>query len=530
MNKLILALALLLAIPAVSAVNFTTAVGGNITELNITVRQITANWQGFTGQVTFSTAVTTPGNVTATGSLVNGTNILFNVPPNTISATGFIIFSNASGAIVNLTAGNLTLLDSLVGAGDDSATNTFTQTSTFTVLGSTITGVPTTFTNVNNQSQNVTFREGYFNDAFGNLVFVVAIESDATGFDAATKDYQAILAAPNFSSVLYFLFSDLTTTQAAPPTAAGGGGGGIYQCTQRWACEPWTPCGPLNLKYRNCGQQHRCPTQRPIMPPTVQACLYGELPRVERPQEIVPTDILTPAFIANVQLLTPNRIAGIAGKRTEFNAQLKNNNELSVESVRYDITGPVIVTEYYPLHPFKRLFWDQQQLLGWSYHGKINPRVLDWDWDVPAPLEQLLPKTTDTVTFGVVPPAIKPQAVDLSVSAYSGDVLLRARTVPMDVDVADFHVDYEYEPDSQLLSVFFIIDNRRQEKKHINIELNIAQNRQTELAEYYGPYTVPANNVLLLAQEYKLSNDLIGDYVISARMGNAIAVNTLRID
>ena len=123
---------------------------------------------------------------------------------------------------------------------------------------------------------------------------------------------------------------------------------------------------------------------------------------------------------------------------------------------------------------------------------------------------------------------IKPQIVGLTVNAYSGDTLLKSKKVFVEIDAPKFDVDYEYE--NGLLSLFFIIDNRNQPKrKNINIELNINQGRSTIIADYFGPYTLPENDVLLLAQEYKLG--LKGEFELKARASNnAIASKQLRIE
>jgi len=524
-NKLLLALVALLIIPAVNALNFTTAEGGNITELNITLATITPNWQGYTGQVTFSTGLTTPGNVTATGSFVNGTNIIFQVPANTISATGFIIFSNSSGSIVNLTAGNLTLLDSIVGTGDDSGSNTFTTNSTFTVLGNTITGVPTVYTNVNNQSQNVTFREGYFNDAFNNLIFVVAIETDETGFDGSTFDYQSMLAAPNFTSVVYFLFSDLTTVQSVPAAAGGGSGGRSYRCTQIWNCKSWTACGPRGQQYRDCVQTQPCPNQRPLSPPTARIC-RRDLPRLEAAQ-VIPE--VTDDFLKGIDLIVPEKIFAIATQRSEFDAKIKNNNDESAESIVLELNWPQLATGYLPIHQLKRLFWNSINLVGLSFHGKVNPG--SWEWDLLEPNYMVLPESTEAFRIMLTPPAVKPQTVNLGITAYTGDLQIRSAQVPVEIEVNEFDIHQEYDSERKLLSLFMIIDNRNKpERKNINIEFNINKARKTVIAEYFGPYTIPANEVVILAQEYKVSNDIKGDYTINAKMDDKSAAKQMRIE
>ena len=78
MKRIILSLALILLLPTVYSQSITIE-GGNITEVNLTAKIISPNWQGFAGQAVFSLAPTSPGNFSATGSYVNGTDVYFQI-------------------------------------------------------------------------------------------------------------------------------------------------------------------------------------------------------------------------------------------------------------------------------------------------------------------------------------------------------------------------------------------------------------------------------------------------------------------
>ena len=248
-----------------------TAAGGNLTYINITASITAGDWQGYAGIITYGTGPTAPTNLNATGSNLTGQGFHFQIPCNNPkSITGFVLFSNSSAAPVGLVPGNLTQLDAFV-PGFENGTLTFTKTTTFNFPSAgVIAGVPTTYTYVSSSPQNMTFREGYFNDAAGNLVFATEINFvPKKGYNDTDRfSYQAMLAAPNFSTVPYYIFTDLTAVCPKPPTGGGGGGG---QYPETWRCGNWSPC--INgIQRRNCTQLVYSKYASGYFPPTERIC------------------------------------------------------------------------------------------------------------------------------------------------------------------------------------------------------------------------------------------------------------------
>lgn len=182
--------------------------GGNISALTLYVDFITQNWYGLAGQVNFTTGSTNPSNVTEDPG--NITDPRFSLQAGCEAATavsGYMIFTNKSSLPGNLTPGNLTLLDSLMSGTDDLASQTFTTTENYTILGSTVNNVPTVYTYVNNSPQSSTFREGYFQDnVTGDLVFATNITADNPGYNLSAFDYQALIPAINQTTTAYNVF------------------------------------------------------------------------------------------------------------------------------------------------------------------------------------------------------------------------------------------------------------------------------------------------------------------------------------
>lgn len=468
---------LLLAIPIVSAQNFTTAEAGNVTSVNITSDRQTTNWQGIAGQVFFGTNATAPSVVNATGGLVNATNFFFEIDcDDPISATGFIFLSNSSTQPSSLTAGNLTQLDSFVGPGiPDTGSATFNSTSTFALTQGTITDVPTVFIFVNETAQVSSFREGYFNQG-NDLVFVIVIEEDLRGYNTSFFDYQAILPAPNQATINYFLFSDITFTCPAVPEVVVGGGGG-----------------------------------RPQYIPAII------IRKPEKPE--VPVRVEQPAIIAELlKYLNLTLVSRRLQPRVPevIEGYITNRNGVGIGNVRLEVLTPEIVIPSSNAHPHPLLFWSER-LGGWGDHGRPRPTVRSWQvTDLPY-FDILPPRSVTKFTFTAMHPLLLPGIVDIGAFAYSGETRIASTSEPFEIIVPEFAVYPEWI-NSRVLTLYYVVDNRGRPGKDINIELALNKGRSTLIAEIIGPLRVPADRVTVYAYEYRLNKKALAADTIDARL------------
>jgi hypothetical protein len=520
-NTKILLIALILAVAAASvnaaAPYNITAQGGNITWLvQIGLLRQTDHWQGYAGQVYFGTAAQAPADVNATGSLVNATNINFTIPcDNPTYVRGYIAFSNTSNPPAGLVAGDLTILDKLTGNKSDSGTKTFTTISTFDLPSGTIANVPTTFPYINESAQNFTFREGYFNQG-NDLVFMTHIEKDLQGYNRSYFDFEAMLVAPNRTTIRYYLYADLEF-ECPPPTPPPGGGAGGYPgaCIVFWQCDPWGPCMDDGFQYRRCWPRIACPnmTDR-LKPPTVRPCRPME-PREEMPEIIPETRIFRPGFLGNLTLnLTPEK--GYILEEKTMHGTFQNNNYLSAEDVTYRVTTPRIYTAFANAHPAPMVFWNTM-IGGWKDHGQAEARALDWKVIPPQPIERLNPRTAEPYQFILIPPVMQPKTVDIGISAYSGPSRIKSTIAPFIVDVHPFEVAGEWR-NPGVLVLYFVVDNRGNKEKDINIEVDLNRGRSTLLAELLGPLRLPADSVAIYGHEYRLGKAGLKADIIDARL------------
>jgi len=471
-------LALLLAIPLVSAShlgNSTIAEAGNVTELTIFPRaNQTTKWQGFAGQVFFGTNASSPSILNATGGLVNATNMFFQIDcDDPVSATGFILISNSSTTPAGLTAGNLTQLNAFVGTGDDTASATFTTTSTFALSTGTVTGVPTVFTFINESGQIDDFREGYLNQG-NNLVFAVVIEKDLHGYNRSFFDYQAILPAPN-QTVSYFIFGDITFTCPAPAVVGGGGSAG----------RGYWPA--IIIRKR----------EEPEVPV-----------RIERPEEI--ETLLRRLNLSLIsRALSPLMPAAIEGLIT-------NTNEVGIDSVRLEIMTPSVLFLPMNAHPYAQLFWSLR-LGGWSSHGVPEPRPRAWKLsDIPY-FDVVPPQSVTPFTFTVVPPLMLPGLIDIGAFAYSGETRIASTSEQFEVVTPGFAVYPEWV-NERVLTLYHVVDNRGKPGKSINIEVALNRARTTLIGEVIGPLDVPADRVAVFGYEYKLSRKALTADTVDVRL------------
>ena len=110
-----------------------TAQGGNISSLNLYGNFDSNHWQGYAGRLNIITP-TSPSNVSANAGNVSRQDINIRAPckrPKSIS--GYIFFSNDSTMPTGLRAGDMALLNSIMGTVLEGPNKTFTQTTNFSI-------------------------------------------------------------------------------------------------------------------------------------------------------------------------------------------------------------------------------------------------------------------------------------------------------------------------------------------------------------------------------------------------------------
>ena len=519
MKQIIFCTLLLLLLPIVYAFppGSAPAGGGNVTLITIFGGMSATDWQGYTGIMTYGIGPTTPTTVNATGSNVTGQGFhLQTICNNPVSITGFILFSNSSAAPIGLTAGNLSKLDAVI-PGPENGTLTFCKTSMFNFPSAgAVNNVPTTNTFVNELPQNTSFREGYLNDAAGNIIFATEINFvPIPGYNQSSFTYQVMLAAPNYSTVPYYIFSDLNVQCPVPPGPAAGGGGGSAGrfCTEQWQCDDWGPCID-GVQRRTCRKTRTCPTYSSnYEPPTEMKCGEYKPERPEYQQEIKEEKITFDDLFKNIELIVPEKLEAIIMQTKSFEAKVQNKNDISLENMNIKMDFPERISNFLPIHQYKTILWNALRI-GWQPRP-FKQNIYNWQTITETPFK-ISPGEMRNTEVQIISPPMLPQEVPATISLFMGERIIKTKPIQIQTKTQEFDAGYVYNPETNRLSLFFIVENTgKPAKENAFIEFNLG----TELVELFGPYKIPAGQTIILAQEYALSPKLAGkQYEMKAKL------------
>ncbi len=187
--------------------------GGNVTNLDINGTSLSVHWDGVYGEVVLGAQLNYPYDVI--GGHISRIDMIGKEPSCTYSTISMhVIAVNSTSLNPPLSPGNFSILDSLVN-GSEKGSSSFTENGTFDLTYGHFVNVPTLFTMAGNATSPY-FREGYLNDARGNLVFVADISDNKPDWNGSTSDFQIILPRGN-TTVHYTLWVDVRYTCIAPP-------------------------------------------------------------------------------------------------------------------------------------------------------------------------------------------------------------------------------------------------------------------------------------------------------------------------
>jgi hypothetical protein len=186
------------------------AKGGYITDIEFSaISMNTDKWQGYYGHIIARSSSIYPNPISP---VRQGIGTIYKLELGaTINEGDLIIITNSSMVPVlsELKAGNVSTIDNITGIDWDSGTNTFTNTSTFHLptIGINITNVPTIYTFADSNPQYNYFREGLLEDASGNILFIVPLNSSLNyGFDNYTYFFQFMVPNNRTNPLVYSMY------------------------------------------------------------------------------------------------------------------------------------------------------------------------------------------------------------------------------------------------------------------------------------------------------------------------------------
>ena len=172
-TKILLTQIILIVILCVSNAAGESAVqanGGYVTRNDFSVNSYTEHWLGFNGMITNN--LMTIENLDVKDN--NGVQNIFS--GISVQKGDYLIITTSPSPpdLIGLKAGNIASIDEITGLGDDSGSNTFTNSSTYLIpsSGAKLTDVPSIY--IDHPGQHS--REAFLADSNGDQVFAVPIE------------------------------------------------------------------------------------------------------------------------------------------------------------------------------------------------------------------------------------------------------------------------------------------------------------------------------------------------------------------
>lgn len=455
------------------------AQGGNITPLIINVLSPSEYWQGFAGRINIITP-SGPTELNATPGNVSIQNFNIKSPcKNPSSVKGYIIFSNSSSNPAGLVPGNLTKLQNFMGAIQEKPNETFAYTTNFPFANN----VPTTYTYVNNVSQNFSFREGYFNDNKGNILFIVEIDR-GVGYNGSVFDFQAILPT-NKSAMHYYVTTNLAIN--CPTPGPSGGGGTTYHCNQKYECSDWSSCQG-GIQSRTCSKIGSCRGLSP-MPSLSRKCAI-----IEEPKEIDLISLVDQIRSMIIGIDYTEELCALIGSWMKVDPKIWNKNDYSMELVETRIKFPVYWQKYLPLH-FNPIVYSPFRLIP---REKLEKNI---KWESYNQILRINPDEEMVVPVKVKVPITDLRKVPASLEIYSGEVYMNSMPIAFNLKAPLFAMDETRN--GTRMELEFLIDNRGHSARTVEIEVDFNKGRNTRFTELYE-IDLPADEILIYGYVYKV--------------------------
>ena len=162
--------------------NTVNAIGGNVTEVNVSSVQVTDKWAGFYGQVSGSVVLAdSSGNYFYQWTISDPTGGVVYVANNTVSSWTLSALRTTSG-----------YLPSHLLQGTDSFNNTFTQHEDFNSPSISVTDANYT-TTWQGGTQGTEFKTyALYADSGATLIWAGTVNADKTSFNSGSADYQVL--------------------------------------------------------------------------------------------------------------------------------------------------------------------------------------------------------------------------------------------------------------------------------------------------------------------------------------------------
>lgn len=228
------------------------------------------------------------------------------------------------------------------------------------------------------------------------------------------------------------------------------------------------------------------------------------------------------------------------GEKQKVNFSFKNKGNKALEDVSVGIDAPNVTNAKapYTLHTKKIFGWDILSLTGWAVEDYLrDPDLLQWKVSEPKTYKLVKPGENLNMDIDYQSPVVYvADFVDLFIKVKSRGQDIYSEKLPVKINTTEFRVVADPHIDDNVVDVYLIVSNQKNVSREFNVELNInkkededytpsaslkgffesvVKGKRTVVAEYYGPYVIPAKETQVFSYRYRYSPELAGDYELS---------------
>ena len=199
-------------------------------------------------------------------------------------------------------------------------------------------------------------------------------------------------------------------------------------------------------------------------------------------------------------------------KLEELRYKIKNSGNKSIENVTLNIIFPEETLIPEGIHRGTQIGWNLKDITGWELIGKIKePRLTGWPSEETYIIDVLAPGEEKEVTLKTLPPITRLNEAEIVFQVLSNNKIIFEDKAKLKINSPKSIVAADYHNEDDTIDLYIAVDNRgNNELKDVYIEFNLNDGKTTRIFELHGPYVIPQDNLFLIADTYRLADDIGG--------------------
>jgi hypothetical protein len=312
----------------------------------------------------------------------------------------------------------------------------------------------------------------------------------------------------NVNSIFYEGYVSFGTAAPPPPPTGGAAAPVAPPCYENWNCSAWSGCSPEEIEIclswtdlNNCGTA----TYRPDY--ADRSCIYTP-----------------PAEELEIEVVEVQSTRGSRRRTLEEEAEIEIVEDLitledgslviSATNTRdtpiFDATANVVTPDIVDTTSVYTGL--AGSLFGFDTRESImRTRLLKWNI-TPQYFERIEPGETIQTNFSVKTPITNYNQTTLNLIITEAGRIISNKTVNINIDVPEFLVITDMETKG-ILDLYIIMNNKENRDREFDVEFTlnkVSGLSKTLIGEYYGPYPIKADDIVIAAYKYTFSEELAG--------------------